>query len=68
MTVFDWLNSPVGVEFAHAVIGLITAGALYLSWKSHEQSKTNGQLLSDHIQEHALTTTGGTPAPDEHKI
>lgn len=54
MTFFDWLASPLGVEFQHALIGLILALAAYLSYLAHRQAKSNEELLNGHLEQHML--------------
>lgn len=52
MEPFAWLATPVGIEFTHAVIGVLIALAAYLSYLSHRAVKQTQQLLDGHLEAH----------------
>lgn len=52
MTVFDFLESPIGVQLVHAVIVLILAIAAWFSYMAKRQSDQNAKLLNGHLQAH----------------
>ena len=47
-----FLLTPIGGRLVDAVIGLLVALTAYLTYKTHEQTKANGELLNDHLKEH----------------
>lgn len=63
MNVVDWLATPLGIEFTHAAILLITALASYLGYLAHRTGKRNQQLLDGHLRDHTLRSQSPAPPP-----
>jgi hypothetical protein len=49
MTLFDWLASPIGLEFTHALIFLIVAVAGWISYQNRQHIGQVSQKLDSHI-------------------
>jgi hypothetical protein len=41
--VFEWLATPDGSEFSHAVIVLLLAIAAYFSYRAHTNTRNGGK-------------------------
>lgn len=54
VTIWDFLATPGGVEFEHAVITLIVAVAAWFSYMAHRQSSSNAKALNSHLEQHVL--------------
>lgn len=51
-SLFDWLATPHGIEFEHAVIGLMLALTAYVNWRTHSEVKQAQKSLDGHLQAH----------------
>lgn len=56
MTVYDFLESPLGVQLVHAVIVLLLAVTGWVSYKTKKQSESNAKALDGHIESHKILT------------
>lgn len=59
MGFFDWLESPGGLQFTHAIIVLVLAYAAYVSSLAHQQSRKNAKLLNGHLEQHIMDAAQG---------
>ena len=50
MTLFDWLATPGGAEFSHAVVLLVVSAAAYLSYLAHRTAGKTQDKLDEHIR------------------
>lgn len=54
MTVWDWLNSPTGIDLVHALIVLIAAVSAYVSYLAKRETAQSKKLLNSHLEQHVL--------------
>lgn len=54
MTVFDFLESPIGVQLVHAIIVMLLAVTGWVSYKTKKQSESNAKALDGHLDSHKI--------------
>jgi hypothetical protein len=62
----EWLVSPIGVEFSHAVIVLMLALAAYLSFLAHRTASATGDKIDAHVAKHDTPQDVGGDALTQH--
>jgi len=62
----QFLASPIGVEFAHALIVLMLAIAAYLSFLAHKTASETGDKIDAHVAGHVTTQDVGGEALTQH--
>jgi hypothetical protein len=68
---FEFLESPEGIELTHAVIILLLAIASYITWLTKRRTDENAKQLNSHLEQHimgAAHTTSGVVESDNDDI
>jgi hypothetical protein len=50
--IFEFLQTPIGIEVAHAIIGLLVALTLYITYLAHERAKAADLKMDGHLHQH----------------
>jgi hypothetical protein len=50
--IFEFLQTPIGIELTHAVIGLLVAITLFVTYEARERAKAADIKMDGHLQQH----------------
>lgn len=61
---WQWLSSPSGIDFQHALIVLLLAVAGWFQWRTHSQVQANSAKLNGHLEKHVMQSVKATDSEE----